>query len=91
MARKRKESAQLGALLAKNLRAVGGSGGFAGAVHKDDAKKVRYSCNTLQLEVLKKCLTTPLSNRESPTLLFNASGYWRSCKAKACYANSRKR
>jgi hypothetical protein len=54
MARKRKESAQLGALLAKNLRAKGGSVGFAGAGNKDDAKKVRHSCNNLPLEVLKK-------------------------------------
>jgi hypothetical protein len=51
MARKRKESARLRALLAKNLRAEGGSGGFAGARNKDDAKKVRHSCNNLPLEV----------------------------------------
>jgi hypothetical protein len=48
---KRKESAQLGGRCAKNLRAEGGSGGFAGAGNKDDAKKVRHSCNNLPLEV----------------------------------------
>jgi hypothetical protein len=41
-ARKRKENARFWALPAKNLRAKGGSGGFAGAVHEDDAKKVRH-------------------------------------------------
>jgi hypothetical protein len=91
MARKTQRKREILGAPAKNLCAKGGSGGFAGARNKDDAKKVRYSCNTLQLEVLKKCLTTPLSNRESLTLTFNASGYWRNCRARACYANSKKR
>jgi hypothetical protein len=48
MMRKRKENKGFWTPTAKNLRAEGGSGGFAGARDKDDAKKVFHSRNNLR-------------------------------------------